>query len=74
MNLADGSLSNPQGSVFSFSSVQGLEHVLTALPNRQMTVETVLYTRLGSRVQQSVLGQFESDFIFQKKAVILLEQ
>ncbi|CAH8834475.1 unnamed protein product [Trichobilharzia szidati] len=72
--FSDGSLSNPQGSVFSFSSVQGLEHVLAALPNRQMTVETVLYTRLGSRVQQSVLGQFESDFIFQKKAVILLEQ
>ncbi|CAH8480629.1 unnamed protein product [Heterobilharzia americana] len=72
--FCDSPLSGPQGSVFSFSSVQGLDHVLASLPNRQMTVETVLYTRLASRVQQSVLGQFESDFIFKKKAVILLEQ
>ncbi|KAK4472581.1 hypothetical protein MN116_003820 [Schistosoma mekongi] len=72
--FSDGTLHGAHGSVFSFSSVQGLERVLASLPNRQMTVETVLYTRLSSRVQQSVLGQFESDFIFKKKAVVLLDQ
>lgn len=73
-HVADGTLNGAHGSVFSFSNVQGLDRVLASLPNRQMTVETVLYTRLASRVQQSVLGQFESDFIFKKKAVVLLDQ
>ncbi|CAH8452050.1 unnamed protein product [Schistosoma intercalatum] len=72
--FSDGTLNGAHGSVFSFSNVQGLDRVLASLPNRQMTVETVLYTRLASRVQQSVLGQFESDFIFKKKAVVLLDQ
>lgn len=58
----------------STSSDGNLEQVVASLPNRQMTVEVVLFTRLASRVQQSVLGKYESDFVFKRDAVRLLEE
>ncbi|KER21676.1 hypothetical protein T265_15039 [Opisthorchis viverrini] len=67
-------MSNAPGSVASHSTTRGMNEVITSLPNRQMTVEVVLYTRLASRVQQSVLGKYESDYIFKPKAVAILEE
>ncbi|TPP56965.1 Arachidonate 5 lipoxygenase [Fasciola gigantica] len=61
-------------SASSLSNTLGTERIVASLPNRQMTVEIVLYSRLASRVQQSVLGQYESDFMFKQQAVTILEE
>ncbi|CAL8107601.1 unnamed protein product [Calicophoron daubneyi] len=61
-------------SVSTLSASHVLDQVVASLPTRQMTVETVLYTRLASRVQQSALGKYESDFIFKEPAVKILEE
>ncbi|KAA0193614.1 Arachidonate 5-lipoxygenase [Fasciolopsis buskii] len=61
-------------SASSLSNTLGTERIVASLPNRQMTVEIVLYSRLASRVQQSVLGQYESDFLFKPQAVTILEE
>ncbi|CAH8564532.1 unnamed protein product [Dicrocoelium dendriticum] len=67
-------LSEAQGSALSLSDCCRMHSLVASLPNRRMTVEVVLYTRLASRVQQSVLGQYESDFIFKPKAVAILDE
>ncbi|KAF6778522.1 hypothetical protein AHF37_01918 [Paragonimus kellicotti] len=70
----DSALNHGPGSVNSLSITRNMDQIVASLPNRQMTVEIVLYTRLASRVQQSVLGKYESDFIFKHSAVTILEE
>ncbi|KAF7259007.1 hypothetical protein EG68_03797 [Paragonimus skrjabini miyazakii] len=70
----DSALNHGPGSVNSLSITRNMDQIIASLPNRQMTVEIVLYTRLASRVQQSVLGKYESDFIFKHNAVTILEE
>ncbi|VDP90305.1 unnamed protein product [Echinostoma caproni] len=61
-------------SASSLSNTLGTERIVASLPNRRMTVEVVLYSRLASRVQQSLIGQYESDFLFKTQAVTILEE
>ncbi|BHF71584.1 Arachidonate 5-lipoxygenase [Sparganum proliferum] len=61
-------------SVSGISSSSGLDRTIAALPNQRMTVEMVLFTRICSRVRQSVLGKYDSNFILDPRAVPLLEE
>ncbi|KAL7060840.1 hypothetical protein AAHC03_09266 [Spirometra sp. Aus1] len=61
-------------SVSGISSSSGLDRTIAALPNQRMTVEMVLFTRICSRVRQSVLGKYDSNFILDPRAVPLQEE
>uniref|UniRef100_A0A5K3FNG8 Arachidonate 5-lipoxygenase n=1 Tax=Mesocestoides corti TaxID=53468 RepID=A0A5K3FNG8_MESCO len=55
-------------------SFSGYDKTIAALPNRRMTVEMVLFTRVASRIQMSNLGNYDSNFIVDPRAVPLLEE
>ncbi|VDN19444.1 unnamed protein product [Dibothriocephalus latus] len=63
-----------ESSVSGISTSSGLDRTIAALPNQRTTVEMVLFTRICSRVRQSVLGKYDSTFIVDPRAVPLLEE
>lgn len=56
------------------SGSSGLDRAIASLPNRRMTVEMILFTRIASRIRQSVLGNYDSNYIVDPRAVPLLEE
>nr|CDS23211.1 arachidonate 5 lipoxygenase [Echinococcus granulosus] len=55
-------------------SLSAYDKTVAALPNRRMTVEMVLYTRVASRIQLSNLGHYDINFIVDKRALAVLEE
>lgn len=55
-------------------SLSPYDKTVAALPNRRMTVEMVLYTRVASRIQISNLGHYDTNFIVDKRALAVLEE
>ena len=68
---AQGGSLNSWGGVASLSPY---EKTVAALPNRRMTVEMILYTRVASRIQLSNLGHYDTNFIVDKRALTVLEE
>lgn len=73
-------LANEEGPVDSpdswneLHSLSAYDKTVAALPNRRMTVEMILYTRIASRIQLSNLGHFDTNFIVDKRALTVLEE
>ncbi|KAL5108906.1 hypothetical protein TcWFU_005030 [Taenia crassiceps] len=70
-NEMKGSTAESWSGLHSFSAY---DKTVAALPNRRMTVEMVLYTRVASRIQLSNLGHYDINFIVDKRALAVLEE
>ncbi|VDM33300.1 unnamed protein product [Hydatigera taeniaeformis] len=55
-------------------SLSAYDKTVAALPNRRMTVEMVLYTRVASRIRLSNLGHYDTNYIVDKRALAVLEE
>ncbi|VUZ39279.1 unnamed protein product [Hymenolepis diminuta] len=55
-------------------SLSAYDKTVAALPNRRMTVEMILYTRVASRIQLSNLGHYDSNYIVDKRGLTVLEE
>lgn len=65
------------GVMESWSGIHSLsayDKTVAALPNRRMTVEMVLYTRVASRIQLSNLGHYDVNHIVDRRALTVLEE